>query len=76
MNVLRAGMSAPPLMVAAGWQPRSHASDVPRAYVYRASPEPPQSTPKPSIVSVDGNDGPCPWRSFAQRPASMPPARC
>ena len=46
---------------------RSHVSDVPRAYVYRASPEPPQSTlnrpsrPRRRIVGSTGE------RSFAQR---------
>ncbi len=46
MNGLRAGMAAP------------HVSDVPRAYVYRASPEPPQSTQSRPSVSWEHGGSP------------------
>ena len=54
MNGLRAGMAAP------------HVSDVPRAYVYRASPEPPQSTQSRPSVSWERSGSPLRQASQAQ----------
>ena len=44
---------------------RSHVSDVPRAYVYRVSPEPPQSTRSGPLVDASEFDASCPSTAIA-----------
>ena len=69
MNGLRAGMSVRSTLD--GWRAgggRSHVSDVPRGYVYRASPEPPQSDPQRPFGSIGSNAGTCPGADLAKAP--------